>query len=172
MHSIGSRANAVLAYCSFVVFGFLFLNFLSAKFLLQIDTPNITLELSRIDKLRKHVHSESDQALIIFKLEADLAPLFNWNTKQLFVYITAEYQTSANKLNEVVIWDKIIQYKEDATLSFPMERSKYVLSDQGYGLRNADVNLTLSWNLIPITGPLEKIKAAGKTLRFPSEYTS
>ena len=33
--------------------------------------------------------------------QADLNPLFNWNVKQLFLYLTAEYQTPNNKLNQV-----------------------------------------------------------------------
>ena len=36
-------------------------------------------------------------------LQADLNPLFNWNVKQLFLYLTAEYETPNNKLNQVFI---------------------------------------------------------------------
>ena len=35
--------------------------------------------------------------------QADLNPLFNWNVKQLFLYLTAEYQTPSNELNQVVL---------------------------------------------------------------------
>ena len=34
-------------------------------------------------------------------MQADLNPLFNWNVKQLFLYLTAEYETPNNKLNQV-----------------------------------------------------------------------
>ena len=27
------------------------------------------------------------------RLDPDLTPLFNWNTKQLFLYVSAEYET-------------------------------------------------------------------------------
>jgi Signal peptidase subunit. len=30
-----------------------------------------------------------------------LTHLFNWNVKQLFLYLTAEYSTPSNKLNQV-----------------------------------------------------------------------
>ena len=33
--------------------------------------------------------------------QADLNPLFNWNVKQLFLYLTAEYETPNNQLNQV-----------------------------------------------------------------------
>lgn len=32
---------------------------------------------------------------------AHLTSLFNWNVKQLFVYMTAEYETPTNELNQV-----------------------------------------------------------------------
>ena len=37
-------------------------------------------------------------------MQADLNPLFNWNVKQLFLYLTAEYETPNNKLNQVLNW--------------------------------------------------------------------
>ena len=42
------------------------------------------------------------------QIDADLRSVFNWNVKQLFVYITAEYETEANVLNQVVVWDTIV----------------------------------------------------------------
>jgi signal peptidase complex subunit 3 len=41
---------------------------------------------------------------------ADLSSLFNWNTKQVFVYITASYPSSDPSIppSESVIWDAII----------------------------------------------------------------
>jgi signal peptidase complex subunit 3 len=54
-------------------------------------------------------------------MDADLSSLFTWNTKQVFVYVTAEWggpaaadvdaSGSANQtvpLNQAVIWDSII----------------------------------------------------------------
>ena len=40
--------------------------------------------------------------------------VFNWNVKQLFVYVTAEYETEANTLNQVVVWDQIISHPSQA----------------------------------------------------------
>ena len=44
----------------------------------------------------------------------DLSPLFNWNTKQLFVYVYASYPTSpnSNTTSHSVIWDTIISAPE------------------------------------------------------------
>lgn len=47
-------------------------------------------------------------ASIRFDLSADLSPLFTWNTKQLFVYVTANYPAKDGQMAESVIWDTII----------------------------------------------------------------
>lgn len=44
---------------------------------------------------------KNDLGALRFDLNTDLTPLFNWNTKQLFLYLTAEYQTQNNKVNQV-----------------------------------------------------------------------
>ena len=66
--------------------------------------------------------------------QADLSPLFNWNVKQLFLYLTAEYETKTNKVNQVVLWDKIIQRGENAVLDYRSMNTKYYFWDDGNGL--------------------------------------
>jgi signal peptidase complex subunit 3 len=39
---------------------------------------------------------KNDLGLLNFDLETNLEPLFNWNVKQLFLYLTAEYETKNN----------------------------------------------------------------------------
>lgn len=38
----------------------------------------------------------NDLGFLTFDLKADLNPIFNWNVKQLFLYLTAEYVTDKN----------------------------------------------------------------------------
>jgi hypothetical protein len=65
-------------------------------------------------KGRPHYYSSkrAEYATIKFSMDADLGTLFTWNTKQVFVYVTAEWashqQSHANATNEAVIWDQII----------------------------------------------------------------
>ena len=40
----------------------------------------------------------NDYVIFKFDIVGDLRPAFNWNTKQLFVYIAAEYSTPKNVL--------------------------------------------------------------------------
>lgn len=44
-----------------------------------------------------------------FDIRADLQPLLtSYNTKQLFLYLTAEYNDAEGAEHEVVLWDRII----------------------------------------------------------------
>ena len=91
-------------------------------------------------------NSGNDQAFINFDLKADLSPLFNWNVKvntnsfvmtifvillqALYLYLTAEYITETNVLNEMVLWDKIVMNGEKMELD--MKSAKVSQSKQFY----------------------------------------
>lgn len=69
---------------------------------------------------------------INFDLDADLSSLFNWNTKQVFVYLTAEYNGGAKRediSNKVTFWDKIIVDKKDSVLKLRNQRGAYSVYD-------------------------------------------
>ncbi|BFZ24598.1 hypothetical protein BsWGS_27636 [Bradybaena similaris] len=108
------------------------------------------------------------------ELCAHLAPIFNWNVKMLFLYLTAEYKTNDHALNQVVIWDKIIERGNESVLDFRNTNTKYYFWDYGNGLRgHENVTLTLSWNVIPNAGTLPKVAGAGsEKIVFPDQYTS
>ncbi|VDN41229.1 unnamed protein product [Gongylonema pulchrum] len=44
--------------------------------------------------------SRSDVAMADLSVEVDLTPIFNWNVKQLFLYLVAEYSTSTSPVNQ------------------------------------------------------------------------
>jgi len=59
--------------------------------------------------------TKEEYAHIRFSLSTDLSSLFTWNTKQVFIYVTATWPNSnatavANGVgeNEAVIWDEIV----------------------------------------------------------------
>ena len=74
----------------------------------------------------------------MFDMAADLRGLFTWNTKLVFVYVTAEYKTELNALNQIVIWDYIIEDVEHSqltvgraqTMLLPRHHNEYPLIDQ------------------------------------------
>ncbi|KAI1423015.1 signal peptidase subunit [Xylaria sp. FL1777] len=82
-------------------------------------TPSATVKPTNVQvvKGRPHYYSskKEEYAIIKFSLDADLSSLFTWNTKQLFVYVTAEWPApptgvsdTTNQTNKAVIWDTII----------------------------------------------------------------
>ncbi|RYP59437.1 hypothetical protein DL769_008525 [Monosporascus sp. CRB-8-3] len=87
---------------------------IAASDFLAPRTPSAVIKPTNVQvvKGRPHYYStkKEEYAIIKFSLDADLSSLFTWNTKQLFVYVTAEWpdQKSANQTNEAVIWDSII----------------------------------------------------------------
>jgi hypothetical protein len=81
-------------------------------------------------KGRPHYYStkREEYAHVTFDLDADLSTLFNWNTKQIFLYITASYPSASPSTippSEAVIWDAIIP-ADDA----PAHPNTYVHPDR------------------------------------------
>ena len=115
MHSSLNRLQTTFGFfttCAFTLAGIV--AFLS---LLPFPAPNGQLSAVvkprdvQVVKGRPHYYSSKreEYAQIRFDLDADLSPLFTWNTKQLFVYVTANYPTRhGDEQSESVIWDMII----------------------------------------------------------------
>ncbi|KYN36742.1 Signal peptidase complex subunit 3 [Trachymyrmex septentrionalis] len=195
MHTFLTRGNAILAYTLSVSACLTFCCFLSTVF---IDyRANATLNTVKVVVKNVPDYSASREKndlelystftglfncffnsyilnyICLTKL-LHLTPLFNWNVKQLFLYLTAEYQTENNEFNQVVLWDKIVLRGDNAVLDFKNMNTKYYFWDDGKGLRgNKNVTLTLSWNIIPNAGLLPSVNALGShTFAFPPEYTT
>jgi signal peptidase complex subunit 3 len=105
--------------------------------------------LKRLKSLKSH--GGVDRALLSFDLKVDLAPAFHWNIKQLFVYVVAQYETEG-RINQVVLWDKIVEAASPKIIDESNVFVKYALVDQGAELRGKNVKLQLQWDHMPITG--------------------
>lgn len=96
-----------------------------------------------------------ENSKIQFDLDADLTSLFNWNTKQVFVYLTAEYPGKSNgSSNKITYWDKIITSKDNAVLLLRNQKSKYSVWDIEPSFRQREAIVKLEWNVQPYIGPL------------------
>ncbi|KAL0884120.1 hypothetical protein ABMA27_016139 [Loxostege sticticalis] len=170
-----TRGNAILTYTLSVLACLTFLCFLST---LTVDYRTAA-QMNTVKVVVKNVpdygasRERNDLGFLTFDLKTDLSHLFNWNVKQLFLYLTAEYTTTNNELNQVVLWDKIILRGENAVLDFKNMNTKYYFWDDGNGLKgHNNVTLTLSWNIIPNAGLLPNIQAIGQhSFKFPTDYT-
>jgi len=114
-----------------------------------------------------------ENARFEFDLDADLRPLFNWNTKQVFAYVTVDYETVSPKTgsvveNSVVIWDRIITSPDSADLHLKKTRSKYSAWDlqTKFGGTERKLQFNLRWNVQPHVGLLTN----GKTVIKGGEH--
>ncbi|KAF9650870.1 signal peptidase 22 kDa subunit [Thelephora ganbajun] len=131
-----------------------------SSFLFTAD-PKGQLVISNFKVADAKVNSRSQEVgLARFNLTADLTSLFHWNTKQLFIYVTAEYNNSDGTHNEVVIWDRIVLRKEDALVDVVVP-PKYPLRDMRYSFKKSSpVRFALKYNLMPYVGALTYGEAA------------
>ncbi|KAL2825985.1 microsomal signal peptidase subunit [Aspergillus cavernicola] len=133
MYSTLNRAQAVFGFfttVALVVAGFAALSVV----LYPTDTVTADVELKdvKVIKGRPHYYStkKEEYAQMRFDLDADLSPLFNWNTKQLFVYVYASYSSANDNTNtnipntQSIIWDKIIEAPE-SPYSFANLRERF-----------------------------------------------
>ncbi|RNA25254.1 signal peptidase complex subunit 3-like [Brachionus plicatilis] len=176
MHSLLSRANALFAF-TLTVTGVLAFGLFLTTFIYE---QNGTVKINSAKATVKHLtefgagKKKNDIGFFNFDLDADFEPLFNWNVKQLFLYLTAEYTTPRNKLNEVVLWDKIVLKGDNYKLKMRNAKTKYFFWDDGTGLKgNKNVTLYLTWNIIPNVGGLPNIPVDGAhRIVFPDQYAS
>ncbi|CAG7923139.1 unnamed protein product [Penicillium olsonii] len=131
MHSSLTRIQSVFGFFTTVA---LFVSAFAAVsvLLFPAEDTNASVQLKNVQvvKGRPHYHStkREEYAQFRFDLDADLSPLFNWNTKQLFVYVYATYSSSDKpdsqvRDSEAIIWDIIIP-------ATPSPYSFEVLKDQ------------------------------------------
>ncbi|NXS79758.1 SPCS3 peptidase, partial [Erpornis zantholeuca] len=111
-------------------------------------------------------------SMVFFLTCIHLHSIFDWNVKQLFLYLSAEYSTKNNALNQVVLWDKIMLRGDNPRLSLKDMKSKYFFFDDGNGLKgNRNITLTLSWNVVPNAGILPLVTGSGHvSVPFPDTY--
>lgn len=111
MYNSFTRLSNVFTFFTTVAFTVAAL--IAATDLFTERAPSIGLikpEHIQVVKGRPHHYStkKEEYAIIKFSLEADLSSLFTWNTKQVFIYVSAEWPAPGNATNEAVIWDTII----------------------------------------------------------------
>ncbi|XP_039813267.1 probable signal peptidase complex subunit 3 [Panicum virgatum] len=126
--------------------------------------------VTKINRFHKQING-NDKVTLTFNVSANLESLFTWNTKQVFVFLTAEYKNAKNSLNQISLWDHIIPDKEHANLQLEV-KSKYPLIDQGSSLRGKKVQLVLHWYVMPNAGTMIQDQMALSEFKLPDAYTS
>ncbi|CAI5509310.1 unnamed protein product [Closterium sp. Naga37s-1] len=131
MHTWLYRVNAVVTLSVFLLIGLSVLASLSER--LHSSAPTVDLDLLDVEhfwRIPGGPFQGNDEAVLTLNITANLTSVFTWNTKQLFVFVTADFSTPKHPLNQVSLWDAIVEHKEDAALQFTREISEYSLMDQ------------------------------------------
>ncbi|ODV92549.1 hypothetical protein CANCADRAFT_87868 [Tortispora caseinolytica NRRL Y-17796] len=111
-------------------------------------TASISLKRPISAMKKSHEHAK-----LRFDLDADITPLFNWNTKQVFVYAVASYPGKRDDIeNNVVFWDKIVKSADEAVISLKNARGKYEFCDLHPSFENRSAQLSFGWSIQPYTG--------------------
>jgi len=162
MHTIFSRINNVSAFLSSVMMTLLAAIALSSFLFTAQPTGELAISSVKVvsSTARRYPNKKQDLAFVNFNVTADLTPLFHWNTKQLFLYLEAEYTNKQGVKNEVVIWDRIVRRKEDAFVKFS-GKNKYMFRDISSSFKGVPpANYSLKYNIMPYVGVLQYGEAA------------
>lgn len=177
MHTFLSRLNALVAFSLSVVALLTLVFALSTSYkaydeLAKVDLKTVKAFVRRMPDYNMPNAIENELGLVQFDLDADFEDCFDWNVKQLFIYLTANYVTPSNVLNQVVLWDYIFNRGEKGQLRLRNQPPEYYMWDDGFGLKgNSNITLTLSMNIIPNAGFLQTaISPVKHTFSFPDEY--
>eukprot|EP00287_Rhodomonas_sp_CCMP768_P004197 CAMPEP_0196733416 /NCGR_PEP_ID=MMETSP1091-20130531/12481_1 /TAXON_ID=302021 /ORGANISM="Rhodomonas sp., Strain CCMP768" /LENGTH=194 /DNA_ID=CAMNT_0042076787 /DNA_START=104 /DNA_END=688 /DNA_ORIENTATION=+ len=179
MHSWTFRLNAIFTFTVTVLAVLSALNALTVAFLNPV--PSATIDNVKLQRMPGSGPKQPNaNARVMFDMQADLRPLFTWNTKLVFLYVTAEYKTDLNQLNQIVIWDYIVEDIKHAELAvgrlqsklLPRHHNEYPLIDQGRGIRNAhgEVKLLLNWCTMPIVGIISRQHRGQAEFTFPATW--
>ncbi|KAG6478674.1 hypothetical protein ZIOFF_062118 [Zingiber officinale] len=137
MHSFGYRANAVVTFAVTILAVTCAMVSLSDNF--NSPSPTADVKVLNINWFQKQPNG-NDEVSLTLNISADLSSLFTWNTKQVFVFVAAEYETPQNALN------------------------------QGNNLRGKDYNMTLHWHIMPKTGKMFADKIVMTGYYLPQDY--
>ncbi|KAK9906606.1 hypothetical protein WJX75_004871 [Coccomyxa subellipsoidea] len=131
--------------------------------------PPVSLQVKSYDGLQRE--SGEHRAWMTMQLKADLRDVFHWNTKQAFMYITAEFETPKNEVNQAVVWSRIVQKQKDANIKETVRFGyPYQLTDPGLSLHNTTFSLMFNWETVPVVGAMHRDTRVFPGLTFPGEY--
>ncbi|KAI5480662.1 hypothetical protein MNV49_007589 [Pseudohyphozyma bogoriensis] len=172
MHNFLARANHLSALatsvlitllCAISLSTFVLPSTPSEAALLKVSNLNVVVGRSNFE----HRPREREFAFAKFDVMTDLTPLFHWNTKQVFLYLVAEYSTPTHPSNEVVIWDRIVRGSKYAKINISGGKQKYEFKEITNTFKNTTATFSLRYNVHPYVGALvsgEVIRTAAHTL--------
>mmetsp|Transcript_46496 Transcript_46496/g.77266 ORF Transcript_46496/g.77266 Transcript_46496/m.77266 type:complete len:188 (+) Transcript_46496:47-610(+) len=166
MHSFLSRLNTIfffalmcLAICGGIASISCFIPFVNPPDALKsllYDVTNVDVDkfYHHHGSMRRGVRkSKFERAELTFSADIDLRDEFHWNTKQLFVWLSADYIGKDNQVtHRSSLWDTLVRSKSAAMFEMNAKMPEYKLIDPDLDLRDNNVNFTLNWDIHPWIG--------------------
>jgi len=156
MYSCFQRINAISAFATSVLLCLL-VALSATTFIIPANFEKASLKINSLNVVNgrsAYERREQPFASVRFDLKVDLQPLFNWNTKQVFVYFVAEYSTGNYPENQVVLWDRIIRRRSDARINIADAKNKYAFTEITETFTNVTATFSLQYNVMPHVGIL------------------
>ncbi|KAI9299149.1 signal peptidase 22 kDa subunit [Neoconidiobolus thromboides FSU 785] len=155
MHSITTRISTFSSFLSSVATVLLAFIALSS-FVFKYEAP-ATIDLKDIKVYGGHysdsyLKDPADFVSAKMDINADFSSLFNWNTKQIFVYVVVDYGNKNFTENKVVVWDRIIRNKKKSEVKVRGQKFKYALTDIGPFMTDNSITATIHWEVVPWIG--------------------
>ncbi|KAI3976927.1 hypothetical protein MKX01_008785 [Papaver californicum] len=170
MHSFGNRLNTHLTFSGLLLAVLCILTTtISNNFNEESPPINAYAEVLKVNRFRKQL-TGNDEVSFTLNVSMDLRSAFTWNTKQAFVFVAAEYETAKNSVNQVSLWDHIIQDKDHANIQTQIT-TKYSLIDQGSNLCGKEIKFVLRWYVMPKIGRTIENQMVLSDFRLPEAYT-
>ncbi|KAJ2136368.1 Signal peptidase complex subunit [Coemansia sp. RSA 678] len=158
MYNLLQRVSGITSFAMSTLMALVVLISLATPLLPSSPTHDLTLHNVQttsgrlMDPFDKSSRS-AEYTRLTFDVDADLSSLFNWNTKLLFTYITADFSAPGFDTNRVVVWDRIIRNERQAKLRLRRHHNKYAVRNFAQTFEGVEgANLTLHVNPVPYLG--------------------
>ncbi|WVR06531.1 hypothetical protein IAU60_003562 [Kwoniella sp. DSM 27419] len=125
----------------------------------SVDVKDLILYKGRLQRWGAR---QEELASLRFDIRTDLNPLLNsYNTKQLFLYLSASYEEeTTGHAHDVVLWDRIIQRADIRDIRAEAKNKYQWRNPSGTFKDVTHANLTLHYSLMPYVGYLSSGIAA------------
>ena len=171
MSSLLSRINN-LTFNAFVIFFLLCTcNFLSS-YLEKKQEPIIDFKVHDPSLFLFDKYNQEQLYLFNFTFSYDITSIIDWNTKIIFLFMTAESVNSTYKL-VATVWDLRILREETSLYSQNLKNitSSYTIKDPNGRLRNTIFDIYLNWDHMPVVGFIYRDRIKIGTMQIPQNYT-
>ena len=150
MHSYYARLNSIMMYAMFHSLFIILVIQLTTYYGFERQASVSNVQIREVDRFR--VKQDREMALIVLDFDVDLSKVWDWNVKQLFVWVEVSYESKLYKKNNIIVWDHIVHSKEESV--FHMERtiSDYIVEDPGKGLKNNKLTVKVAYDIFPWVG--------------------